>query len=83
MQTNQQPHGEQTWLESRVPKLITYFSAHDRLTNQEYCRVFSVTRSTATKELKRLCDEGFLVAVGVRKGAHYTIGSMLNHVVDP
>lgn len=74
---------QQIWLESRLPKLITYFAAHDQLTNQEYCRVFGVTRSIATKELKRLCDEGCLVSKGVKKGAHYTIGSMLNRLVGP
>lgn len=63
--------------------LIDRFRAHKRLTNQEYCRVFGVIRNTATRELKRLCDEGFLVAAGVRKGAHYVTGSMLNRLIAP
>lgn len=69
---------QRTWLESRVPKLISYFGSHERVTNQEYCRIFDVTRNIATRDLKRLSDEGFLVAAGTKKGAHYVTGPALS-----
>lgn len=69
---------QRTWLEDRVPKLISYFGSHERLTNQEYCRIFDVTRNIATRDLKRLSDEGFLIAAGTKNGAHYVTGPALN-----
>ena len=72
---------QRAWLESRLPKIITYFGGHERLTNSEFCRVFGGSRNTATKELRHLCDEGFLVPVGQRKAAYYTPGPALSRLL--
>lgn len=65
---------QRTWLESRLPKLSTYFGSHQRLTNSEFCRLFSLTRFVATRELKRLVDERYLTPAGTGRGAHYVPG---------
>lgn len=61
-------------LESRVSKFITYFSAHDKLTNSEFCRLHNLTRFVAARELKRMVDDGYLILSGTGRGAHYLPG---------
>jgi len=65
------------WLESRVPRLQTFFASNDRLTNTDYRELFGVTRYVAVRELRRLVDEGILTSEGERRGAHYLPGSAL------
>jgi ATP-dependent DNA helicase RecG len=68
---------QRAWLESRILKLITYFGAHDQLTNSEFCRLYGLTRFVATRELKRMVDDGYLILSGSGRGAHYLPGPML------
>lgn len=65
---------QRDWLTSRVPKLITYFGAHGELTNRDFCRLQNLTRFVATRELKRLVDDGYLILSGTGRGAHYLPG---------
>ena len=65
---------QRDWLKSRVPKLITYFSAHEELTNSEFCRLHNLNRFVATRELKRMVDDGYLILSGTGRGAHYLPG---------
>ncbi len=73
------PHLLETraWLERRVSNLRSYLASHARIGNMEYCQLFAITRHTAKRELKRLIDEGFLVLVGEKRGAHYVGGPAL------
>jgi ATP-dependent DNA helicase RecG len=66
-----------TWLENRIPKLITYFQVHDEISNMEYRRLFDLSRYAAVRELKRLVEENFLKPGGAGRGAHYTMGTAL------
>jgi len=66
-----------TWLESKIPQLKAYFKAHEQVDNTEYRRMFNVTRYAATRELKRLVEEGFLNILGTRRGAYYVEGSAM------
>jgi ATP-dependent DNA helicase RecG len=68
---------QQAWLDSHVPKLITYFAANERLTNSEYCRLFNLTRFVATRELRRMVDDRYLISSGSGRGAHYLQGPAL------
>jgi ATP-dependent DNA helicase RecG len=65
------------WLEKRIPSLKTFFSTHDRLTNTDYRGLFDLTRFFATRELRRLTEEGFLVPEGARRGTYYLPGDPL------
>lgn len=68
---------QMAWLESRILKLITYFGAHTQLTNSEFCRIYGLTRFVATRELKRIVDDGYLILSGSGRGAHYLPGPAL------
>lgn len=65
------------WLEGRVAKLQSYLTTHERIGNMEYRQLFTITRYAAKRELKRLTDEGFLILVGEKRGAHYISGPPL------
>ena len=71
-----------SWLESRVPKLKTYFKVHEQIDNTEYRKLFNVTRYSATRELKRLVEEGLKNLLGTRRGAYYVEGSALKKTRD-
>lgn len=66
-----------TWFENRLPKLRTYFKAHDEISNMEYRRLFDLSRYAAVRELKRLVEESFLKPGGAGRGSHYTKGTAL------
>ena len=68
---------QRDWLKSRVPKLITYFSACEELTNSEFCRLYNLTRFVVTRELKRMVDDGYLILSGTGRGTHYLPGTGL------
>ncbi|MCX6558333.1 MAG: putative DNA binding domain-containing protein [Candidatus Aminicenantes bacterium] len=70
------------WLEKRIPKLKAYFKVNQELDNTEYRRLFKMTRSAATRELKRLIEEGFLKLVGSKRGSRYTPGIILGKSLD-
>jgi len=65
------------WLESRVPELKSKLREQSSIQNADYREMFSVTRSTAVKELRRLVESGFLVLEGERRGARYVPGPTL------
>jgi len=71
-------HESVKWLEQRIPKVRKALESEGRLTNADYRALFSVTRYTAVRELKRLVDEEFLELVGERRGAHYIAGPKLS-----
>lgn len=60
-----------------MKKLRAHFAHQAVCTNAHYRELFSVTRYTAARELKRLVEEGYLVMAGERRGAHYKSGSGL------
>lgn len=62
---------QRVWLESRLPKICDFLAHNESLTNQDYCRIFSVTRYVAVRELKKLVDAGFLISAGSYKTARY------------
>ena len=70
------------WLEKRIPKLKAYFKVNQELDNTEYRRLFNMTRSAATRELKRLIEEGFLKLVGSKRGSRYTPGIIFGKSLD-
>jgi Fic family protein len=59
------------FLEQRLPMLRSYFAQHDAIKNADYQGLFGLTRHAATRELRRLVDEGFLRMEGERRGARY------------
>lgn len=63
------------WLEGRVSKLQVYLKTNKSISNSEYRRLFSLTRHSAKRELKRLTEENLLDLVGAGRGAHYVAGS--------
>lgn len=73
------PHLDETrvFLQSRAPALRDFFHRNSELKNADYREQFGVTRYTATRELRRLVDEGYLRIEGERRGAHYRPGPML------
>ncbi len=71
---------KRAWLESRVPKLFTHFSVCEKLTNNDYCKLFEITRFVAVRELKRLVDDGYLLSIGSGRGAHYSLEPGISRV---
>ena len=65
------------WLEGRLPALGEHFKESATLTNSGYRELFGVGRFTATRELARLTDEGFLIRTGTRRAARYSAGAPL------
>ena len=65
------------WLEARVPALRQMLDRSAFLKNADYREAFGLTRFVALRELRRLVEEGFLVAVGERRGSRYLPGPAL------
>ncbi len=64
-------HQARVFLEARLPRLREFFGRTEKLTNAAYRELFSVNRSEARAELRRLVEEGLLRMAGERRGAHY------------
>ena len=65
------------FLQGRLPKLRQHFSHHPRLQNAQYREIFELTRHAATRELRRLTRDNFLLMEGERRGARYMPGPAL------
>lgn len=59
------------FLQTRLPRLKQFFVRHTHLKNTDYREMFELTRDTATRELRRLVQEGYLRMEGERRGARY------------
>jgi len=59
------------FLEARVPELRRFFRTNRLLKNADYRALFHLSRYAASRELKRLVEEGFLRLEGEKRGAHY------------
>jgi ATP-dependent DNA helicase RecG len=58
----------------RQVKAIMYVKENRRISNSEYQKLFRVARNTASIELKKLVDAGFLKSSGAKgAGAFYTL----------
>lgn len=64
-------HEARAFLEARLPVLRQFFRGNDELHNADYRRLFGLSRQAATRELRRLVEEGFLRGSGRGRGAHY------------
>lgn len=62
------------FLQMRVPRLREFFLRQAHLKNADYREMFAVTRDAATRELRRLSQEGYLQMEGERRGARYVPG---------
>ncbi|MBI1852915.1 MAG: putative DNA binding domain-containing protein [Planctomycetes bacterium] len=67
----------EAFLSSRLPALREHFTKAPDLRNEEYRRIFSVSRFVAVRELKKLVEDGFLELRGQRRGARYVPRSAL------
>ena len=65
------------FLQMRVPRLRKFFLRQAHLKNADYREMFAVTRDAATRELRRLAQEGYLRMEGERRGALYVPGPSL------
>ena len=65
------------FLQMRVPRLREFFLRQVHLKNADYREMFAVTRDAATRELRRLAQEGYLRMEGERRGARYVPGPSL------
>ena len=56
---------------TRLADLREQFLRHPSLTNADYRRIFNISRYSATRELRRLVESGFLRKEGKGRGARY------------
>ncbi len=70
-------HEARAFLEARIPALRAHFARKAELKNADYREIFSVTRYAASRELRRLVEEGILRLEGERRGAKYLPGPVL------
>jgi len=70
-------HEARAFLAGRLPSLSGHFAKHTQLKNADYRALFSVTRAAATRELRRLVDDGYLRSEGEKRGARYLPGHRL------
>lgn len=70
-------HEARAFLQVRVPRLREFFQRREYIKNVDYRELFSVTRDMATRELRRLVEEGYLRMEGERRGARYVPGPTL------
>jgi ATP-dependent DNA helicase RecG len=63
-----------TLILGRLPKLREFLEGKESISNGDYRTLFNLTRRQARDELKALCDKGYLILVGERRGAKYQKG---------
>jgi ATP-dependent DNA helicase RecG len=63
-----------TLILGRLPKLREFLAEKEFISNVDYRTLFNLTRRQARDELKALCDKGYLILVGERRGAKYQKG---------
>ncbi|HSW29068.1 MAG TPA: ATP-binding protein [Longimicrobiales bacterium] len=66
------------FIQSRVPAVRGFLRRRDALKNADYRGLFGVTRDAATRELRRLVQEGYLRMEGTRRGSRYLPGPALS-----
>ncbi len=64
-------------VDARLQALRDHFAVEPALSNAQFRALFEVTRHVATRELRRLVDEGKLVLEGARKATRYRPGPRL------
>ncbi|WP_291530164.1 DNA-binding protein [Bacteroides sp. UBA939] len=57
-------------------RVENYFRTHDFLTRNDFQTMCGMTRTTATRHIRRLCEEGKLINKGLQKQPIYYPGSM-------
>ena len=75
-------HDARAFFQARVPDLRDFFHRRHELKNADYRGLFQVTRDAATRELRRLVQEGYLRMEGERRGARYLPGPALGETGD-
>jgi len=60
-------------LNERQMKAVEYVRQHDRIANQEYARLVSVSSRTATRDLSELVKKGIFQQVGRGKGSYFAL----------
>jgi len=71
-------HLAQMGLNERQVKAVMYVKKHGRITNKEFIVLTpqKVTAKTASRDLRRLCDNGVLAQIGTTgKGTYYILAS--------
>lgn len=61
-------------LNERQRNVLEFVRTHERISNQQYQELFSVSKPTATRDLDVLARKNVLLKIGVTgKGTHYTL----------
>jgi Fic family protein len=66
-----------SFIQARVPAVRAFLRRRTALKNADYRALIGVTRHAATRELKRLVQEGYLRMEGTRRGSRYLPGPTL------
>ncbi|HSW29063.1 MAG TPA: ATP-binding protein [Longimicrobiales bacterium] len=66
-----------SFIQARVPAVRAFLRRRTALKNADYRALFGVTRDAATRELKRLVQQGYLRMEGTRRGSRYLPGPTL------
>ena len=73
------PTDEESNLTKKQQKVVEYLIKHGRITNQEYQKIFKVSKSTATRELVKLFNDGILIKIGTTGiGTVYTLKNRIS-----
>ena len=65
------------FFQQRLPQLREILDARGFLTNADYRKLYQVQRVRATREMRRLVQDGYLTLQGKGRGAHYIAGKKL------
>jgi ATP-dependent DNA helicase RecG len=60
-------------LNERQKEVVPYAKRNARITNADYQKLAGITRKTAMRDLSGLVEQGALVLVGSKRGAHYIL----------
>jgi len=60
-------------LNERQKEVVLYAKRNGRITNADYQKLAGITRKTAMRDLSVLVEQGAVVLVGSKRGAHYIL----------
>lgn len=60
-------------LNERQKEVVLYAKRNGRITNADYQKLAGITRKTAMRDLSWLVEQGAVVLVGFKRGAHYIL----------
>lgn len=66
-----------TEFEYRKKVLLNYLKEETEITNKEYCKLMTVSRNTAYRDLLRLVSKGLLTRIGKGRSTKYIYGNKL------